>query len=519
VIEQTLDVRGALRLLFRHRVTVAIFVTLGLLGGVVYQLVSPPGYNATALVLLPQAPTNSTGAGAAGTSGQAPTANSVATDAQIAKSGAVLLPAANEADSSLSLAQLQRAVSTSTAGDVLSITATASNAREANALANAVANQLVSFVTANGSAASSGTLAGLESQSQQLSTQLSNVQSQITAAKGRLASESPSSVAGQQDSQLVGSLTTEQSNLVEQQNTVTNEINQTKLGIASANQGTEVIQRATAQGPSTSSIVFLVVAAGLCGLLLGSIFVLIVHRRDPRLWTRDQLAQAVGSPVVLSMRSIGKHSSREWIDTLERYIPSSTEQWNVRKALRELGVGDGVSWLAVLTLDGDDAAISLTAQLAMSATASGINTTYAIADHGDSAAALEVACGRFASLGTPARPDLHVMAGSPPASDPGGLTVAAAVLDAADPVLDVDRESGAAVLVAVTAGFANTEQLARLALRASDRGMQLRGVIVANPAAEDQSTGRSPESSPGAELVLQRRTLGSDGRLLLGHPS
>jgi capsular polysaccharide biosynthesis protein len=496
-----------------------VFVVLGLLAGGIYELVFPPGYSATALVLLPQS-SSASAAASSGSSSLAPAANTVETDAQIATSGAVLRPAGNQVNSRLTLADLQSRISAHTSnGGVLGITATGSSAREAEALANAVANQLVTFVTANGSATSSGTLTGLQNQSDQLTSELQNVQTEINAANQRLLTESTSSTAGQQDAQLIGNLTTEQSNLVAQQSTVKNEINQLKLGIASANQGTEVIQRATAQGASASSIALVILLGGICGLLVGSIYVLAVHRRDPRLWSRDQLADAVGSPVLLSSRSMGKRSSSEWIEILKRYTPSSAEQWNVRKALRELGVGDGATSLLILTLGGDDAAVALTAQLAMSAALSGVTTAYSIADHGDSAAALEVACGRFASIGSSPRPDLEVATGVPQRRSDAELSVVAVVLDANDPTPETDGDGSTDVLVAVSAGFATAEQLARLAIRASNGGIQLKGVIVANPAVEDQSTGRSPEANTRTALVVQRRALGADARLVLGRPS
>src|SRR5579863_8474296 len=126
--EQVLDVKGAFRLIRSFWRTVAAFVLAGLAATVLFTFGTRAGYQATSLVLLPAPSSSSSTSGAP---------RGVTTDARIATSAAVLLPAGRIADPSLSLRTLQERVSTASAAtSVLKITATGSTAKEAELLAN-----------------------------------------------------------------------------------------------------------------------------------------------------------------------------------------------------------------------------------------------------------------------------------------------------------------------------------------------------------------------------------------------
>ena len=62
--EQTLDLKGSLRLIRRFWRTVAVFVLVGLVAGGAYERLQPPEYHATSLVLLPTGSASATGSGA-----------------------------------------------------------------------------------------------------------------------------------------------------------------------------------------------------------------------------------------------------------------------------------------------------------------------------------------------------------------------------------------------------------------------------------------------------------------------
>lgn len=502
--EQTLDFRRAARLLRRFWRIVA---TLTLIGGLLaagYAVTRPPTYKATALVLLP---------GAASSSGaQTPTADTITTDARIATSAAVLVPAGRKVDRFWSLTSLQRRVkaSASATASVLTIAATGPSVKEAEALANAVADELVSFVTSTGSVASSGAVTALQTQVDQLNGQLRTLQKEIDAVNRRLDREGTTSTAGRQDSRLLSEYTSEQTDLQLQLTSVKGQISTTELGQVSANQGTQVLQRAsTASSSRRSSMVLTVVIGLLVGALAGSVLVLSRHRRDARLFTRDELARALGAPVVLSLQARGKRPSTEWVEMFDHYEPSSAEQWNIRKALHELGALDGdASRLEILTLGKDGPAAALAVLMAISAALSNVDTSFVFVDDADSLPGLRSACQRLAQRDERPRHELTVLAEDEPLPGSGsGLTIVGRAVDPAHPV-GAEMATGTVTVLAVSAGTATAEQLARLAIATTDAGQPIRAILVANPGSDDETTGRFPNSANRASVILHRRTLG-----------
>lgn len=513
--EQVLDVKGSVRLVRRRWRTVAVLALAGAAAGAGYEVAHPPGYQATALVLLPA----SQGGSSSGTSSSsAPTKNDITTDARIAVSAAVLGPAGRRADPSASLASLQHRVATSAAATgVLDITAGGSTAAQAEGLANAVAAELVRFVTTNGSGSSTEIVAGLQAQATQLDAQLGDVQQEITAANQRLAADGAGSTSGQSEAALVGQLTSEESTLTLQLDSVKSQIAQAKLGEVSANQGTRVIQRAAAASRPSPVRQLVAPLAGLAaGVVLGALVVLAIARRDRRLWTRDELAEAVGCPVLLSLSVPGGgRAARDWTTLLSQYEPGSSEQWNVRRALRELGVGEsgGRSELTAYTLAGDRAALAQVVRVAVAAAGAGLRTLLAVTGQDDPAAELGAACTRFRSDGREPRTGLRVRSGMPQKDDrPVDLVVVAAVVDPDGPKVPGPRrppgaEAATAVTVlSVSAGRASAEQLARVALAAADGGGPVAALLVANPAAGDQTVGRLPGHGSSTSVVVRRRS-------------
>lgn len=500
--EQLLDLKGILRFLRRAWRALAIVALLGALVGGVYGYSRPPSFTAKALVLLPNA-TVSTGSGAG--------PNTVTTDARIATSAAVLVPAGRQVDPSLSSSQLEARVRASAANtaSVLAITAAGPDRQEAEDLVNAVAAHLVSFVTSTASTSASATMTQLQNQVKGLSGQLATVQAEIHTVDLRLGAETTTSDAGRQDTNLLQDYTAEQTSLQLQLNSTQAQISQTELQQVSANQGTQVIEKATSASSSRGRSIGLKAGIGLLlGLLGSSVVVVARHRKEPRLYTRDALARALGAPVVLSLPAEIGRSGNAWLELLARYEPQSAEQWNVRKALRELEVVDGPSArLDIWILEGDAPAAALAAKVAVAASASRIDTAFSFIDHG-SLPALRSACLRIGQRDEYPRPDLEVLADEECSGSPRSLTVVARTVDPLHPVAGQARTETVTVL-AVSAGTATADQLARVAIAAADVGAPIRATLVANPVGDDDTTGRFPDGSPRATLVLSRQTLGS----------
>jgi capsular polysaccharide biosynthesis protein len=503
--EQLLDVRGSLRLIRRYWRVVAAFALVGVLGASAYLVMDPPTYHATSLVLLPDAQATSTSGTAS------PSRNGVTTDGRIATSAAVLAPAGKKVDPGLSLSELQSRVSTSVvASGVLGITANGSSPAQAEALSNAVSNELVHFVTTSGSS-SGNELAGLQAQENQLDAQIADVQKEINQARQRQTAVGATSAAGQQAAALVGQLTSEQTTLQLQLNSVKSQIVLAKQSTASANQGTVVIQQAAAaQGRSKLDEGSKVLVGLLAGLFVGVVLVLAVRRRDPRLWTRDELAAAVGSPVVLSLEAPARRTTKDWSALLARHQPTPQEEWHVRRALRELGLGEGgLRDLVAVSLDGDLPALAQVVKVAVAAAGSGLRTELVVVSSDEGAASLEAACSRFRTDGQDPRPGLVVTRGLTEAvDDERDLRVLAVVANPAEPVLPAFELGRGVAVLSVSAGFASTDPLARVAIAAVDSGTPFRAVLVANPGSEDVTAGRIA-GSRSTWLVAPRRAPGS----------
>jgi len=484
VTEQVLDVRGALRVIRTFWRTVLVVLLVGAAAAAADAFYSLPKYQATTLVLLP-AP--------ASTSGTTPAARQVTTDARIATSAAVLLPAGRSADPSLSLETLQRRVTAlNAATSVLKIVATGSTRRGAEDLANAVANQLVAFFNTSGATATSNVQAGLRAEEKQLNTQISDVQSQLSIADNQVTSTPPTSRTAPGKAKVVSSLQAQEQSLILQLNGVKSELSQAQLQQIAANEGTEVIQHATtATPPAVSAFILPVLLGALGGLVVGSVLVLVRHRRDPKLRTLNAISEAVGAPVLASLEVGKHHSTADWQALLEQYEPSSLERWTVRRALRELGVGgDGTDAVQVLAFSGDAPGVALAVHVALAMAASGVQTALSVVATGNDEASLRAVCSRYEHEEPVPRRGLEVSEGatSRRAGSPS-LAVTALIIETVRNASPLGLSS-APTVVSVSSGFASAEQLAAMAIGAVDVGSPLKGVLVANPISSDPTVGR-----------------------------
>lgn len=500
--EQPIDVRGSARAVRRSWRLVAASVVLGTVAGAAYLLHDPPRYHASALVLLPAAISAGSGSGST-------TAHPITTDARIATSAAVLAPAGRRVDRSLTLADLQSSVGASaTAPSVLEITAAGSTAHEAAALANAAAHQLVRFVTTGGVGFRNGTVSGLQAESAQLSRQIADVDREIGTVGQRIGTEGASSPSGQQDSALVAKLTSDQSALELQLSSVKSQIAGAQLGQISADQGTEVIQSARAATPPGAVAYALPLLLGAVGgLLAGAVVVLARRRRDPRIRTRDALAEALGAPVVLSLSVAPRRTPADWIQLFETHQAGAVARWSTRKAFRQLGVGDGrARCCTVLVLADDPGAAALAAHVALAALASGTDVQFSVVADDGRATGLRAACSRYDRAGSEPRPGLRLHDGVPPAGGSGsGLRVDLVVLDPGRPAPPRRaKRAGTVTVVAVSSGAATAEQLAAVAIAASDAGTPVAGILLANPELDDQSAGHAVGTGGRASLDEHR---------------
>jgi capsular polysaccharide biosynthesis protein len=242
--------------------------------------------------------------------------------------------------------------------------------------------------------------------------------------------------------------------------------------------GARVLERATTAsgGGLAPHLALYGVLGGLGGVLLGAVAALVIARGDRRLRVRDEIADAIGLPVLASVASYRAKDVSDWTNLLERYTPTAVDAWGLRKALHRLGLDPkegGPASLAVISFAGDDAALPLGPQLAAYATSIGIASALVVGNHHEGAN--------------------PVPGGILP---PGGrvqLDVVVVVVDRDEPQLQ-DVVSTTTTVVAVSAGAVTAEDLARLAVAADDADRAIDGIVVADPDPSDRTIGRVPRS-------------------------
>lgn len=253
----------------------------------------------------------------------------------------------------------------------------------------------------------------------------------------------------------------------------------------------------------------------LAGALIGIIVAAAIGRTDRRLRERDEIAAAIGAPVLASIPVAHPSDPAGWARLLENYDPTVVHAWSLRKALRQLGLTDGRSAtgarisVAVLSLSSDRRALALGPQLAIFASSLGIPTTLVVAAQPESrlTSALSAACTMTATAlsGQPSR--LRFSVGDSDHADrftTTALTVIIEVVDSRDPRPTCSTLATSKVL-AVSAGAATAEQLARLGVSVTADGADIAGVLVADPSASDRTTGSLPQLSQ----PMRRRGLAS----------
>jgi capsular polysaccharide biosynthesis protein len=283
-----------------------------------------------------------------------------------------------------------------------------------------------------------------------------------------------------------------------------------------------VLERAT-NASGTSLSIRLIITGGLgalAGLLIGAIVAIALGRRDRRLQVRDEIADSIGVPVLMSIAVSHPSDAAGWTKLFEDYEPGSVDAWRLRKALRQLGPAStnltdppaGSFSLAVLSLSSDPKALALGPQLAVFAATLGIPTVLVVGPQQDanSVATLRAACTarpESARRSTNLRVTVSDEREIPDRVPGAGLIVVVAVVSGEAPqVADTMRTT--ATVLGVSAGVATAEQLARVAVSAATDGRDISGILVADPDSADHTTGRLPELARPAQNRRPTRITG-----------
>ena len=504
--EQPLNLNMFRRVVWRHRFVVGACAALGVAGGVAHVVLLPPLPEARVLVVLPASSlTTSSGA----------TANDTPTQVIIATSTPVLAAAGAAVSPPVSASALRGHTSvTSLSSDVLQFQVSASRSDEAEKLANAEAAGYIAYINQTGSASSTGVVAALNREHSALTGQIEGLQQQIDATTSKLSKEQPGSSAGQRDASLLASLGTEQQQVSLQLDDVNNEIVSTQYSGTLSAQATRVLQPATIVPASKSNVIFYPLLGAVLGLVIGCFVVLRRAQRDRRLHSRDELAGAIGVPVLASLDGASCRTTKDWRRLLQTYRPSTVDSWNMRRLLHRLtpAGADHTAELNVVAFADDKPALSVGAKLARTGAELGMAAVLVPGPH-PSLGILRAAC---TLLCDPRQPDelFRFEAKTEGAEfSTARLVVSVDAVDHDKPLLAPAR----ARLLAVSAGFATAEALATVALAAMDAGHPIDGMVVVNPEAGDSTAGVVPhlgEARPFAGHASHR----AGTERSVGHP-
>jgi len=225
-------------------------------------------------------------------------------------------------------------------------------------------------------------------------------------------------------------------------------------GAAEAHGGSKLLHAATYGGLGV-----------LLGAIAGAIIVLARARGDRRLRMRDEIADAVGLPVLASVSSYPAQDPSDWADLLQNYHPTAVDAWSLRKTLHHLELdvkGGPATSLTVISFADDEKARSLGPQLAAFASTFGVTSSLVIEQHHE---------------------------------EPRGsvaLDIYLTLVDRADPQLEGERTTR--TIIALSAGTVTAEELARLAVVITADDRTIDGIVVTDPDPFDRTIGRVAQS-------------------------
>ncbi|MDN5854005.1 MAG: Wzz/FepE/Etk N-terminal domain-containing protein [Actinomycetia bacterium] len=504
--EQAAELRSILSVLRRRWGVLAGAAVLGAVAGVIFVVLRPPMYTSTSQVLL--APQTDA-------SGQTiePDMN---TQIRVASSEAVLGPVASGLDSPISVTELEQRVTVSApASYVVQFKASAETADAAEELANDLAESQVNYLDSASSSQTNAEQSALAARERSLERSLEPVNAEIKRTKDRIEEAAATGADTTADESALAQLTAEQADLVLK----LDEVKKQMLG-GDVGSGASIIQRSSPAGRPNRPIWY--GAAALVGavgaLLIASVIVVGLSRRDRRLWYRDDLADALGKPVIASVRSQAQKDVAGWTALLVNYAPDKVDAWALRRTLRELAFDDTEhgatstptddgrpphpTSITVFSLADDPRGTALGPQLAGYAATTGIRTHLVVAEEHESVSALWAAC---RSHDGEVWPNLTVNA--PSSSTTCDLMIVLAVVDPDTSEVSNLPDTRASVL-AVSSGAATAEDIARIAVSADDAGSPIDGIIVADPDNLDRTSGRFVQSERASRAPSPSRLTG-----------
>jgi capsular polysaccharide biosynthesis protein len=493
--ERPFDTRACWRSISRRWRVVGVFLVVGLLGALVYMVVSPRRVTADSLVLLPPAPVD----------GSTTPTRDMGTETRIATSSPVLEKAIRATGLSVSVDDLrQRVAASAVTSSLLEIQVADTSSRRAITLANAVARGYVVYSKELGAQSGDTLVQALQARASELTGQLNALDAQVTDQTAKVSALAPRTPAAASAGAELNALQGRQTNTALDLRDVNQQINSAKLNAAGETEGLRVLEPATsADGPSllTSALPFLL--AALVALAAGCAAALWRDRRDDRVRRRQDIAAAIGAPVLASLQA--RRGSESDSSAATKQNGSHNDELTLRHLERRLANGeDARTGFVVVSLTGDDAAVQIVRQLSDAAAQSGLETALFVPPSRQPLDGVHVPpTGVQGATGD--NPTIHELHRSLDDAAPNAdLAIVLVVTDGSK--LELPRWSASMpAVMSVSAGFARRDELAMVSAMMRAARRPFAGVIVTNPdPRDDTSASQRPTTEP--QLVPTRIT-------------
>jgi capsular polysaccharide biosynthesis protein len=472
--ERPADARASWRSISRRWRLVGAFLAVGLLGALAYTALSPRRVVAHTLVLLPPAPADGS---------TAPTRD-MGTETRIATSSPVLGKAIKATGATISVDDLrQRAAASAVTTSLLDVQVEDTSSRRAIKLSNAVALGYVAYSKQLASQSGGNLAQKLQARATKLNGQLNDLEAQAAAT-----SAGPALTAL---NARIESTTLELRDLNQ-------EINSAQLNAESETEGLQVLEPATsAEGPSLFASALPFLLAALVALAAGCAAALWRDRRDDRARRRQDIAAAIGAPVLASLQA--RRGSGSGSSAVANQHGSQSDEQTLRHLERRLANGhDTGAGFVVVSLTGDDAAIQIVRQLSDAAAQSGLDTALFVPPSRQPLDGLRVPpTGSHGA--TQDNPTIHEMHRTlDDAAPDADLAIVLVITDGS--TLELPRWSASMpTVMSVSAGFARRDELAIVSAMMRAASRPFAGVIVTNP---DPRDGTSASQLPATEPQL-----------------
>ena len=483
VTDEVLDVRRLVRGVLRRWALVLGLGLAGLLAGAVHADGQPRVFVSQSRVLLLPSGLDSAGH----------PLRDIDTETFVATSSDILGQAGATFRPPRTAAQLRGMVGARSASpNILEVQAASVIPHEARTVADAVARAYVAYT--NNPNANDAQMAAPRAQADALSARIRQLEEQIATQQAGLVGTDPTSPDAARGAALLDALHSEEVDSQRTLDTLNSRLGDTVLNAQAQSPGARILDPALEPGRPVSPHPLREMGEGTLGGLGGGLLLALgLERLDRRLRRRDDIARAVGAPVLCSLtvpRRLRARDSCRYV--LERWRPSVVEVLALERVLHRADGSEPPENLVVVSSARDRRAPIAALQLAVRAAATERRTALVVATDAPPSGVLRSVHEVAAAAHGPVRARLwmHVSGELGKRELTRAKLLVVAVASRGGSVLLPTWDRRTVVLLATSAGSVTAPTLTAIAAACLEAGYAIEGVLVVNPDPRDPTPGR-----------------------------